>query len=151
MNERIVTLEELERVLNTRFEPQIVSEIGQANLVYQDLSLEETEEYINSTINVLFEDLVAAGPKRITQWESGWEQNLIEFQQTGNPDYLIPKYHSKYNYLRWNRRIIKPINKRFDYNIHCIIVDWVISKYLSNTNGIYEFGSGPAYHLLRAR
>lgn len=151
MNERIVTLEELERVLNTKFEPQIVSEIGQSNLVYQDLSLEEREEYINSTLNVLFEDLIAAGPKRIGQWESGWEQNLVEFQLTGNPDHLIPKYHSKYNYLRWNKRIIKPINKKFDYNIHCIIVDWVISKYLSNVNGIYEFGCGPAYHLLRAR
>lgn len=151
MNEQIVTLKELECVLNTTFDSRIINEIEQSNLTYKDLSPEEREEYINLTLNVLFEDLIAAGPKRISQWETGWEQNLIEFKQTGNSECLIPKYHSKYNYLRWNKKIIKPINKKFDYNIHCIIVDWVISKYLSNVNGIYEFGCGPAYHLLRAR
>lgn len=151
MNEQLVTVEELAQVLNTTFPESIKKEIEQANLVYTELSPEEKESYINSTINILFDDLIPAGPKRINQWESGWEQNLIEFQHTGNPNSLIPKYHCKYDYLRWNNQMIKPINKKFDYNIHCIIVDWVISKYLSNVDKIYEFGCGPVYHLLRAR
>lgn len=151
MSVKIVTANEIQEVLNTKFNDILINECISANLHYRELTPEEKDVYINSTLNVLFEELTAAGPKRISQWENGWDQNLVEFKQTQQIDSLIPKYHSKYNFLRWNKKIIRPLNPKFDYNIHCIIVDWVISKYFSNLDGIYEFGCGPAYHLLRTR
>jgi hypothetical protein len=47
--------------------------------------------------------------------------------------------------------MIRPIISNFDYKIHCLIVDWAIETFLSEVNALFEFGCGPAYHLLRAR
>jgi len=151
MNDCIITAKELQQVLQTTFVPELIKRCQETNLRYRHVNPSERDDHINTSIKIIFEDLIAAGSKRLNQWESGWNQNLEEFTKTRNINSLIPKYHGKYTYLRWKQQIIKPLSPMFDYDIQCVIVDWLFSNYLSDVNGIYEFGCGPAYHLLRAR
>jgi hypothetical protein len=42
-----------------------------------------------------------------------------------------------------------PLVDNFDYKIHICLVDAVLQHYLQNVENIFEFGCGPAYHLIR--
>ena len=99
----------------------------------------------------MHDDLPATGEHRLSEWEVGWTENIETFKRTRNLESLIPRYHGKHRLLHWKQRIIRPLVPCFDYRIHCLIVDWAVEAFLSQVNALYEFGSGPAYHLLRAR
>ena len=47
--------------------------------------------------------------------------------------------------------VVMPITENFDYKIHICFVDAILQHYLKNVNNVFEFGCGPAYHLIRLK
>ncbi len=149
---KIITAEDVEGILQGKLSLMLREQCQKANLRYEEINSQERDQYIVKVVEVLVNDtLAAAGQRRINGWEEGWQQNLTSFKRSGNLADLIPKYHGKHSLLHWKQQIIRPLVPLFDYHIHCLIVDWALETYLGNVPGIYEFGCGPAYHLLRAR
>jgi hypothetical protein len=64
---------------------------------------------------------------------------------------LIPKYYGKRKLARWRQQIIRPLTDDFDYKMLSIIVDWVVDRFFKESKVIFEFGCGPAEHLIRMR
>jgi len=149
MKTKEITSEKLEKVLNTEFSDDLKDRISKHRMYYKKLSVKERDQYILNCFNVLNSDIEKAGKHRIDRWNDGWKENFDEFLTTGNINSLIPKYHGKHKYLHWKGDIIKPVTKNLDYYLHVILIDWVFEKYLSDVDNLFEFGCGPAYHLLR--
>jgi hypothetical protein len=151
-NTRTITAADIEEVLQCSLGESLREQCRRANLRYQELNPEERDSYILEILDALAGDgLVVAGEKRLPQWEDGWGENLNAFQKTGNADALIPRYHGKHRLLHWKQQIIRPLVPEFDYHVNCLLVDWVVETYLAKVSELFEFGCGPAYHLLRAR
>ena len=152
----IIKYFDIENNLKIPLSESTIKTITDSNLIYRKLTEDEKDTYILSIINYLSKtDVVSAGEHRINDWESGWGENLIEFQKTKNFDSLIPKYHGKHSIVHWSKdgtgNVVKPMIENFDYILHEIIFDIVIENYFSHVSNIVEFGCGPAYHLLKTR
>jgi hypothetical protein len=132
------------------------AQCNEANLQYEELTPEERDHYILEVVEELTrrgadDTLRGAGQHRLPDWEKGWSEILVAFKRESTIDSLVPPYYGKQQLVRWKQRIIRPHVPYFDYRIHCLIVNWAIETYLCHMNALYEFGCGPAYHLLRAR
>lgn len=153
---KTIGFSELEEALNTRFSVALQKRCEEANLQYEDISDEERDNYIREVVEVLVKndadaDTRPAGEHRLGEWEKGWAENLEAIRKGKSVNDLIPKYYGKRKLVRWKQKMIKPLIADFDYRILSIIVDWAIDNYCSKASSIFEFGCGPAYHLLRAR
>ena len=153
---KIITVEELEEVLGTKFSEAIQKRCSEISLQYAEISAEERDTYIREVVEVLARvdadaDTKPAGEYRLTEWEKGWGENLEAIRKGKTANDLIPKYYGKRKLVRWKQRMIKPLIPDFDYRILSILVDWVVDHYFQKASHIFEFGCGPAYHLLRAR
>ena len=140
---------DLEIILGFSLPDHVYTMLENFNLEYEDLSKEETDQVIIKILKTLDQPPVAAGEHRSDQWDDGWRENLENYKQSHIAADLIPKYHGKYNVYRWNGRFIKSKIPQFDYKIHICFVDAILNYYLKKCENIYEFGCGPAYHLLR--
>jgi hypothetical protein len=151
----VITADEMEEVLQTSLSPALRKECEEA-LLYEEISDKERDDYVREVIDVLFKnsvdkDIKPAGEYRLQEWEQGWNENLEALKNGKNIEGIVPKYHGKHKLVHWRQRMIRPITPDFDYKILCIIVDWSIETYLRDVETLFEFGCGPAYHLLRAR
>lgn len=147
-----VTADEFEGLLETRLSPEARQRWQAAGLEYHELSPEERDRYLLDVLEVLVSGQPpAAGEHRLPAWEAGWGENLQALRAGGATEALVPRYHSKRNLVRWRQRIVRPVSSGFDYRIHCLLVDWAVETFLGRVDALYEFGCGPAYHLLRAR
>lgn len=144
-----VELKDIENILGFSINEDLKNKCSNYNLNFDYLNDKELNDYLVDVINVLTNDIVKSGEHRINEWEKGWNENLENFIKTKDFFDLIPKYHSKRNFVRWQQAIIKPEDKKFDYLIHTIFVDSIIRHYLQSCDNIFEFGCGPGYHLLR--
>ena len=144
-----ITHKEIEGILGFEIDNSLKQTINGFNLEYRELSAEERDGYILHVINVLTSDITKSGEHRINEWEKGWDENLINFKNSKNIEELIPKYHGKNRIVRWMQQPVMPITKNFDYKIHISIIDSVLRHYLNDIKNVFEFGCGPAYHLIR--
>jgi len=144
-----VEINDIENILDLQIEDTDKKRYQQYNLEYESLTDVELNNYLVDVVNVLTNEITKSGEHRINEWEKGWNENLENFVRTKDFFELIPKYHSKKNYVRWKQSIIKSVDKKFDYYIHTIFVDTIIKHYLKDCENIYEFGCGPGYHLVR--
>lgn len=144
-----VELKDIENIIGFSINEDIKNKFFNYNLNFDFLNDKELNDYLVDVINVLTNDILKSGEHRINEWEKGWNENLENFIKTKDFFDLIPKYHSKRNFVRWQQAIIKPEDKRFDYLIHTIFVDSIIRHYFQSCDNIFEFGCGPGYHLLR--
>jgi hypothetical protein len=144
-----ITQTRIENILSLKLDSESIEQLTNADLQYDELSQKEMETYLIHYIDVLTADITQSGEHRINEWERGWNENLENFNKTGNIDELIPKYHGKKRFVRWHGRMVNPHKPDFDYKLHMLIVDAILKKYMNNVDNIFEFGCGPAYHLLR--
>ena len=144
-----ITHKEIENVLGFEIDQPLQQTINSFNLEYKELTTTERDNYILHVINVLLSNITSAGGHRINEWENGWDENLINFKKSKNIEDLIPKYHGKNRIVRWMQQPVMPVTENFDYKIHISIIDAVLRHYLHNIKNVFEFGCGPAYHLIR--
>jgi hypothetical protein len=146
-----VEIIDIEKVLGFKINSAVRDRFNVLNFEYDLLTDEEMNNYLVEVVNVLTNDIVRSGEHRINDWEKGWGENLAKFILTKDINDLIPRYHSKNKYVRWNRQIVKPRDPNFDYNIHTIFVDSILLHYFNDVDDVFEFGCGPGYHLLRLK
>lgn len=144
-----ISPERVESILGIDLSDEIKNRINDFNMTYTELSKEERDEYILKVMNVLNSDITVSGKHRIEEWEKGWGENFNKFKESGNIEDLIPRYHSKYDIVRWDGDVVKPTNPNFDYKIHICLIDTILHHYSKDMNNVYEFGCGPGYHLIR--
>jgi hypothetical protein len=144
-----ITHKDIQDILNIDIDNELKLKIDAFDLRWERLNQLERDLYLNDVINVLLSDIRKSGQHRITEWENGWNENLELFIKSKNPNDLIPKYHGKRTLLKWKGDIIKPLIENFDYKIHICFVDAILRYYLKDCSNIFEFGCGPAYHLIR--
>ena len=142
--------EDIENILGFKISDELANRVNSYNLVYEDLTKEERDQYLLRFVDVLTSDIVVSGKHRIAEWEKGWGENLESFKTSKDISLLIPKYHGKNRLVRWKGEVIKPLVDNFDYKIHVCFVDAILEHYIgSDITDVYEFGCGPAYHLIR--
>lgn len=149
MKNKIVHFRYIEDILGFELSPEIKKRITDFKLEYNELSQEERDEYLLHVIDVLISDITKSGEHRINEWENGWGENLKLFKESKDINDLIPKYHGKRKIVKWMGDVIKPVTDNFDYKIHICFVDAILQEYLKDVKNVYEFGCGPAYHLIR--
>jgi hypothetical protein len=146
---KTITYKDIEEILGFKIDEEIRERIKEFNLKYKTLSKEERDDYILNVFNVLSSDITKSGEHRILEWENGWGENLNLFKNDKNINNLIPKYHGKNRIVRWLGEPVNPITENFDYKIHICFVDAILRHYLKDVEDVFEFGCGPAYHLIR--
>lgn len=145
-----ITVQDIEQVVGFEVSDSCKALINKFDLTYRELTKQERDDIILNIINVLHDDIEYVGKHRLEKWENGWYENLELLKQEKNVDSLVPKYFNKYNVARWNGDLIKYKTEYFDYKLHIILVDAILHKYVGTSySNLYEFGCGPAYHLLR--
>lgn len=145
-----ITVEDIEEVVGFKISEHCKERVIKFDLTYRELTKEERDEVVLDILNTLNEEVDFVGKHRLDKWENGWYENLKLFKQDNNIDSLIPKYFNKYSVARWKGDFVKYETEFFDYKLHTILVDAILHKYVGcNYSNLYEFGCGPAYHLLR--
>lgn len=125
--------------------------IKKSNFKYHIVEDKKYDEAILRIIKILdSRTLKTSGPKRLKDWEKGWEENLKEFKRGRyNLDQLIPKF-IKGVYIRFNGNFINPENDSFETNFVTVMRYYLFSKYYNQTNTLYEFGAGTGLNLIAA-
>lgn len=152
MNNKVtkLTVEDFERVFGETISVYVREKIKEYGFSYTELSNQERDLCVLSNIKALLDpNLISAGKKRRTQWDSSWGENLKELNTNHLVDSIIPKYFDKYEFVRFEQRFIKTYSKNFEYYSLKIILDWLFEKYFSGVKTIYEFGSGTGHNLFQ--
>jgi hypothetical protein len=145
-----ITVKDIEDVVGFEISDHCKTLINEFDLTYRELTKQERDSIILNIIDVLNDDIEYVGKHRLEKWEKGWYENLELLKKERNVNSLIPKYFNKYDVARWKGDFIKCETEYFDYKLHIILVDAILHKYINNSySNLYEFGCGPAYHLLR--
>lgn len=146
---KTITQSDIESILNAKVPAFVSVDMKRDPLQYTDLTAEQLERYLVHVVHVLMSDITKSGEHRLMEWERGWRENLQEFCKTKDIGSLIPKYHGKNRCVRWMGKIVNPITPHFDYKIHTYLIDTILHTYMDGIENVYEFGCGPAYHLIR--
>jgi len=147
-----ITVKDIEEIVGFTISNNCKKMIEEFDLTYRELTKKERDDVILNIVNTLNDDIEYVGKHRLEKWEKGWYENLELLKQNKNINTLVPKYFNKYDIARWKGDFIKCETDFFDYKLHIILVDAVLHKYIGTYySNLYEFGCGPAYHLLRFR
>jgi hypothetical protein len=145
-----ITVEDIELITKFKISDHCKQMINDFNLEYEELNQQERDKVILDIINHLNIKLELAGQHRLEQWERGWYENFELLKKGSSINNLVPKYFGKYNIVRWKGDFIKSNIANFDYKQLIILIDAYLHKYVGNNyDNLFEFGCGPAYHLLR--
>lgn len=125
--------------------------IERRTLAYIDLSQEEHDDAVLRAIKSLEHPLERAGQHRLPAWEAGWHENLVEFEATGSPEALAPRYFGKNPLVRWRQRYVRGLESSLEYEMFGVLLDWVLDDWLVDPATVYEFGCGTGHNLIRAR
>lgn len=143
---------DIEAIVGEPISELLEKRLSEFDLRFTEITALEREQFILEAVRALVNpEIKVAGEHRLSDWESGWGENFAIFCKTGNPDASVPLYFGKHPIVRWCRRWVRPVSEHFDYRIICLLVEYAMERYMKDATGIYEFGCGPGYHLLRAR
>ena len=145
--------QDFEDAFGEKLSSYVVAQVKKYSFYYTEITPIEQETLLIKIIDTLLNsDMQSSGEHRLSQWESGWSENLDLFlQNPENLDLIVPKYFNKYGAIRWRGEFIRPVSQKFEYHSLSIIQDWVFDKYLRDFPAIYEFGCGTGHNLLRVR
>lgn len=124
--------------------------VDNSDFRYRILSGNEKESVIIRVFNTLLsDDLKVSGPERKKDWETGWNENFIDYVNNDyNINNLIPRFVRKNNIARFRDQYILPLDPNFESNFVKILRYYLFSKYFSDVQNIYEFGCGTGLSLL---
>lgn len=144
-----IGVREIEEVLGFELDENVKKQIESFDLTYVELSKNERDETIRGIMKVLDNEIVYSGKHRLQEWENGWSENLNLFKESNDISDLVPRYHSKYDVMRWKGDFVKSVSSNLDYKLHICLVDSILNNYIKDGDNVFEFGCGPGYHLLR--
>lgn len=146
-----ITVQDVENIVGFQISENCKKMILEFDLQYEYLEKNERDNIILKILNGLNSSFFdASGSHRLEKWENGWKENLDLLKSGASTKDLVPKYFGKYDIVRWNRDFVKTNNKYFDYYQSIILLDAILHHYVgTGYQNLFEFGCGPAYHLLR--
>jgi hypothetical protein len=149
---KTITIEDIESVVGFKISEHCKGLINKFDLQYTEPTQQERDDIILDIINALNTELETAGKHKLEKWEKGWLENLELLKEHKDASSLVPKYFGKHKIARWKGDFIQCVTEYFDYKLHIILVDAILNEYVGDKyNNLYEFGCGPAYHLMRFR
>ncbi len=124
--------------------------VEQHNFAYSFATSEEHDRLVLETQRKLdARQFTVVGEHRRDVWQTGWGENLREFQASGfDASSLLPRYFNANPFLRFRQRYIRPADKRFELNFYTVLRTWLFRRYLTNTEHIYELGCGTGLNLI---
>jgi hypothetical protein len=94
---------------------------------------------------------VIAAQDRTAVWERGWAENLQLFRQDSTSEAaLVPRFVRPGRPIRWFKRYYNSNSSNFELVYINILRQFVITKYFSGVEYLYEFGAGTGFNLLHA-
>lgn len=145
-----ITAEEIEKIVGFDLSDSCKQMVNDFDLQYRELTKSERDDVVLHILNVLNDDIEYVGKHRLEKWENGWYENLELLKKYKNANSLVPKYFGKYDVARWKGDFVKSSVQFFEYKLHIILVDAFLHHYVGHKyDNLFEFGCGPAYHLLR--
>jgi hypothetical protein len=149
---KTITIEDIESVVGFKISEHCKGLINKFDLQYTEPTQQERDDIILDIINALNTELETAGKHKLEKWEKGWLENLELLKEHKDASSLVPKYFGKHKIARWKGDFIQCVTEYFDYKLHIILVDAILNEYVGDKyDNLYEFGCGPAYHLMRFR
>ena len=144
---------DFELALGETLSPFVIQQIQKYNFIYENFSAAEQEKLLIKIIDTLLNpELMKSGEHRLSQWESGWGENLQALSRNpGDSSQIVPGYFNKYSAVRWQGRFLKPLSEKFEFYTLAIILDWLFDKYCRKATTIYEFGCGTGHNLMHLR
>jgi SAM-dependent methyltransferase len=140
---------EFEKLLGVRLSEKAKTQIDSFNIQYSVLSHEEEHLVVKELVDEIFRlDLSVASSKRVSDWNEGWGQNLLDFQKDGSITSLIPRYFGKNKVNRLNQKLVQSQDADFELKMLRCLESWIFDEYLSTFKSIYEFGCGTGHNLV---
>lgn len=122
--------------------------IRQSDLRFRRADMYQREEEFAELVRLIQSDLRVSGPSRKDDWEKGWEENLVAFEKTGNPNDLLPKYIRVNDLMRVDGSFIQGVQPNLETRMVSILRHHYFEKYFSGLDNVYEFGSGNGLNLV---
>ena len=126
-------------------------QISSFDFNYRKMEGEERDQLILRILRRIdSKEVSTAGQERQPDWEKGWNENLLEFIDSGNNvDKLVPKYFKKNVPIRLLGDYVLPKQDNFVLNITKVFRSWLFQKYFQfqYVEQIHEFGCGSGWHL----
>jgi len=124
--------------------------IQRTNFAYRIAEGKEHEALLLHALKELEKDLSISGPSRKLDWESGWKENLEDFNSSNyDPQKLIPKFVKRNTHCRFDGQYIFPENPDFETAFVTVLRVFLFKKYFSQFRYIYEFGCGTGHNLFQ--
>ena len=125
---------------------------GQDAGAYRDLTPDELEKAIQTSLDYLAKEVQPSGSQYLTKWEAGWGENLANLRQADNAsditDLLTPKFVKKNLPAKIRGRWVMPYSDDFEMWWVSRLRELLASSYLKDVKAIYEFGAGTGHNLL---
>jgi len=138
-------------------EPQKFSEnckelISSLDFSYRNIEGEELESLLLGILKRIDKDKQIIGAKDRTEvWSKGWQENLDQFlESNSNNESLIPKFIRPNQPVRLNGKFVMPSDSKFELNFVKVWRYWLLEKYFSDVDNIFEFGCGTGFNLIAA-
>ena len=116
---------------------------------YKVLNIRERDKLVLGILKTIEGDsLTVSGPKRQSQWEKGWSENLQSFADSNySIEVLIPKYIRSNQPIRLGFGYVMPRVANFEHYYIEAFRLWLFKKYLQDVDSVYDFGCGTGYNL----
>jgi hypothetical protein len=120
---------------------------------HRELTEEEHEQALLTLVKGVYETaLPVSGPARHPIWEKGWAENLDAFDANrGGLELARPHYFDKHPVVRWRGRLYQAESTDYEYNMLCVLQDYLFDKYFRDAGAAFEFGCGTGHNLFRVR
>jgi len=131
------------------FPGQCKTIIEERDFRYRKMTQSGRDELITDIIKTIDSDkLKVSGPNRHSHWESGWDENLKEYERTHNISVLTPKFIRSNQPVRLFRDYVIPYNPNFEFDFVDVLRRYLFYQYFRDKSVIYEFGCGSCQHLV---
>jgi hypothetical protein len=143
--------EELQELWKFKASESFINRHKSTNLNFAKLNNEENSKALLEIEKTLNSELVLSGSHRQNSWESGWGQNLDEYEDSKDLEAIKPKYFGKFPLIRWKQMLVKPESRNMESDLLALLIQSVVEKHSGGIENLYEFGCGTGNNLVNIR
>ena len=138
------------KAFEMNFSSDFTLKVEAAGLRFRNLTRTEFEQHIFHFLNFIYKEKTKSGPKRKSDWQNGWQQNLDEFLKNNFcTQKLIPHYLRRgQSIMRFKGQFIIPEDPMFENKFRELMLAAVLEKYLKDRKNLYEFAAGPCHNIV---
>lgn len=149
-NIKRLSVKDIEACFDTPVSEYVHDEIKKYDFSYHDIDFAEYQRLMIFCLESLKKDFKETGSHRQDVWQSGWSENWQKFSLSKDLNDLSPVYYRSNTdkALRFNGKLIRPVNPKFEQNMQKVVISWLTDVYMRDVDSIYEFGCGTGKNFL---